>query len=242
MTSVQDYGAFVDIGGVEGLVHVSELAWDRVSRPQDLLTAGDAVQVQVLRIDEDPKKGERIGLSVKALAPRPEPVAPEPGSTPRPERVAPPPPPRVGDVLEATVDKIESFGVFVRFAGGRGLVPAERDRHAARRRSPQGLQAGRRAPGARVGDRRAGSVPPVEVRARSKRRSGPRRGRTWRRRHRADRARASAPSAICSGRSSRRSSPARPGRAPSTDCVDAPATSLALASSPERRSARVTPK
>ncbi len=124
VTSVQDYGAFVDIGGVEGLVHVSELAWDRVSRPQDLLTAGDAVQVQVLRIDEDPKKGERIGLSVKALAPRPEPVAPEPGSTPRPERVAPPPPPRVGDVLEATVDKIESFGVFVRFAGGRGLVPA----------------------------------------------------------------------------------------------------------------------
>jgi small subunit ribosomal protein S1 len=122
VTSVQDYGAFVDIGGIEGLVHVSELAWDRVSKPQDLLTAGDAVQVQVLRIDEDPKKGERIGLSVKALAPRPEPVASPAGE--RPARPTPPAPPKAGDVVEVTVDKIESFGVFVRFAGGRGLVPA----------------------------------------------------------------------------------------------------------------------
>uniref|UniRef100_UPI001F55F4F1 30S ribosomal protein S1 n=1 Tax=Anaeromyxobacter sp. SG64 TaxID=2925409 RepID=UPI001F55F4F1 len=122
VTSVQDYGAFVDIGGVEGLVHVSELSWDRVSKPQDLLKSGDAVQVQVLRIDEDPKKGERIGLSVKSLAPRPEPVAAPAGE--RPARPAPPPPPKAGDVVEVTVDKIESFGVFVRFAGGRGLVPA----------------------------------------------------------------------------------------------------------------------
>ncbi|HYG69268.1 MAG TPA: S1 RNA-binding domain-containing protein [Anaeromyxobacteraceae bacterium] len=123
VTSVQDYGAFVDIGGVEGLVHVSELSWDRVSKPQDLLKAGDAVQVQVLRIDEDPKKGERIGLSVKTLAPRPEPVAAAPAE-PRPARPAPPPPPKVGDVVVASVDKIEPFGIFVRFAGGRGLVPA----------------------------------------------------------------------------------------------------------------------
>jgi small subunit ribosomal protein S1 len=91
-----------------------------VSKPQDLLKSGDAVQVQVLRIDQDPKKGERVSLSVKALAPRPEPAAaPE-----RPPRPAPPPPPRAGDVVEVTVDKIESFGIFVRFAGGRGLVPA----------------------------------------------------------------------------------------------------------------------
>ena len=122
VTSVQDYGAFVDIGGVEGLVHVSELSWDRVSKPQDLLKAGDAVQVQVLRIDQDAKKGERIGLSVRALTPKPEPAHPAPAE--KPARTAPPPPPKVGDVVEATVDKIESFGVFVRFAGGRGLVPA----------------------------------------------------------------------------------------------------------------------
>jgi small subunit ribosomal protein S1 len=120
VTSVQDYGAFVDLGGIEGLVHVSELAWDRVSKPQDLLKSGDQVTVTVLRIDEDPRKGERISLSVKALIPRPEPKAVEP----RPDRPSPPPPPRAGDVVEAAVDKIEPFGLFVKFAGGRGLVPA----------------------------------------------------------------------------------------------------------------------
>jgi small subunit ribosomal protein S1 len=121
VTSVQDYGAFVDLGGIEGLVHVSELAWDRVSKPQDLLKSGDTVQVQVLRIDHDEKKGERIGLSVRALTPRPEPVA---STEPPRAGVAPPPQPRVGDVTEVSVDKIESYGLFVRFAGGRGLVPA----------------------------------------------------------------------------------------------------------------------
>ena len=119
VTSVQDYGAFVDIGGIEGLVHVSELAWDRVSRPGDLLRQGDKVQVQVLKIEEDARKGTRISLSVKALVPRPEPVA----APPRPVN-APPPPPKVGDVVKGTVDRIEPYGVFVRFAGGRGLVPA----------------------------------------------------------------------------------------------------------------------
>jgi small subunit ribosomal protein S1 len=120
VTSVQDYGAFVDLGGVEGLVHVSELSWDRVSKPQDLLKTGDAVQVQVLKIEHDAKKGERVGLSVRALTPRREPKT-DPEAPPRP---APPPPPKAGDVVTASVDKIESFGVFVRFAGGRGLVPA----------------------------------------------------------------------------------------------------------------------
>ncbi len=119
VTSVQDYGAFVDIGGLEGLVHVSELAWDRVSRPGDLLKSGDKVQVQVLKVEEDAKKGTRISLSVKALVPRPEPVA----APPRPV-TAPPPPPKVGDVVKGTVDRIEPYGVFVRFPGGRGLVPA----------------------------------------------------------------------------------------------------------------------
>jgi small subunit ribosomal protein S1 len=122
VTSVQDYGAFVDIGGIEGLVHVSELSWDRVSKPGDLLKAGDAVKVQVLRVEQDPKKRERISLSVRSLTPRPEPQAPA-EQAPRPAS-APPPPPKVGDVVKASVDKIEPFGLFVRFAGGRGLVPA----------------------------------------------------------------------------------------------------------------------
>ncbi len=121
VTSVQDYGAFVDLGGLEGLVHVSELSWDRVSKPQDLLRAGDQVKVQVLRIEQDAKKGERIALSVRSLAPRPE---PEKAEGPAPEAKAPPPPPRPGDVVLAGVDRIEPYGLFVRFAGGRGLVPA----------------------------------------------------------------------------------------------------------------------
>jgi small subunit ribosomal protein S1 len=116
----------VDLGGIEGLVHVSELAWDRVSKPQDLLKSGDTVTVTVLKIDEDPKKGQRIALSVKALVPRPEPkpVDPSQPGAERPARVAPPPPPKAGEVVEASVDKIESFGLFVKFPGGRGLVPA----------------------------------------------------------------------------------------------------------------------
>jgi small subunit ribosomal protein S1 len=127
VTSVQDYGAFVDLGGIEGLVHVSELSWDRVSKPQDLLKAGDSVQVQVLKLEQDPKKGERISLSVRALTPRPEPTlrqAQGERGPDAPARQVPPPPPKAGDVVAASVDKIESFGVFVRFAGGRGLVPA----------------------------------------------------------------------------------------------------------------------
>jgi small subunit ribosomal protein S1 len=121
VTSVQEYGAFVDLGGIEGLVHVSELSWDRVSKPGDLLAAGDRVQVQVLRIEQDPKKGERIALSVKALHPRP---GPAPGETAERPTVQPPRPPKVGDLVKASVDRIEPFGLFVRFAGGRGLVPA----------------------------------------------------------------------------------------------------------------------
>jgi small subunit ribosomal protein S1 len=123
VTSVQDYGAFVDLGGLEGLVHVSELAWDRVSKPQDLLHPGDQVKVQVLKVEEDAKKGTRISLSVRSLVPRPEPEA-----RARPAGEAqvqvPPRPPGPGEVVTASVDRIEPYGVFVRFAGGRGLVPA----------------------------------------------------------------------------------------------------------------------
>lgn len=124
VTSVQDYGAFIDIGGIEGLVHVSELSWDRVSKPGDLLKTGDVVQVQVLEVKEDSKKGERISLSVKSLKPRLEPQVSDATAAPAEIRSQPPPPPKVGEVVDATVDKVEPFGVFVRFAGGRGLVPA----------------------------------------------------------------------------------------------------------------------
>ena len=120
VTSVQDYGAFVDIGGIEGLVHVSELAWDRVSKPRRPAPAGrQGPGAGPQDRGGRRRRATRISLSVKALVPRPEPVA----APPRPVN-APPPPPKVGDVVKGTVDEIEPYGVFVRFAGGRGLVPA----------------------------------------------------------------------------------------------------------------------
>jgi small subunit ribosomal protein S1 len=107
---------------VEGLllpVFFDELADDCIEQVVVPLSGRVADEV-AFRIDQDEKKGERIGLSVRALVPRPEPKA----GPAAPARPAPPPPPKAGDVVEATVDKIESFGLFVRFAGGRGLVPA----------------------------------------------------------------------------------------------------------------------
>lgn len=73
VTSIKDYGAFVDLGGIEGMVHVSELAHGRVAHPQDVLSAGQTVDVSVLRIEKtgNPKRPERIALSIRALTPAP---------------------------------------------------------------------------------------------------------------------------------------------------------------------------
>ncbi|MDA1195807.1 MAG: S1 RNA-binding domain-containing protein [Planctomycetota bacterium] len=64
VTRVEAYGAFVDIGGIEGLLHVSELAWQRVEDPHEHVKVGDAFDVKVLKVEED---GKRISLSRKAL-------------------------------------------------------------------------------------------------------------------------------------------------------------------------------
>jgi small subunit ribosomal protein S1 len=203
VTSVRDFGAFVDIGGIEGLVHVSELSHARVAHAQDVVKPGQRVQVQVLRLEKDERGHEKVALSLRALeqdpwdAARPqlkegarlegkvarlqpfgafvelfpgvdglvhvsalsdrhvqhprevvkegeaiwvqiesvddasrrvalrritdeEARAPEgaPASAPPPQKRA-----KVGDVVDATVDKCEAFGVFVHWDGGKGLVP-----------------------------------------------------------------------------------------------------------------------
>ncbi|RMH43526.1 MAG: S1 RNA-binding domain-containing protein, partial [Deltaproteobacteria bacterium] len=66
VTSVRDYGAFVDIGGIEGMVHVSELGFGHVAHPSEVLSVGQRVEVAVLRIEEtgDPKRPRKIALSV----------------------------------------------------------------------------------------------------------------------------------------------------------------------------------
>jgi small subunit ribosomal protein S1 len=67
--SLKAYGAFVDLGGVEGMLHVSELGHSRVGRPEDVLAVGQQVEVQIVKIEPPEKRGdkERIGLSLKAL-------------------------------------------------------------------------------------------------------------------------------------------------------------------------------
>ncbi|WP_077616457.1 30S ribosomal protein S1 [Caenibacillus caldisaponilyticus] len=101
-----DFGAFVDIGGVDGLVHISQLAHYRVETPSDVVKEGDRVTVKVLSIDRD---NERISLSIKETQPGPwEEV---------PNKIKP------GDVVEGKVKRLVPFGAFVElFPGVEGLV------------------------------------------------------------------------------------------------------------------------
>lgn len=102
-----DFGAFVDIGGgVEGLLHVSEMGWSRVEHPRDVLSEGDEINVMVLAVD---KEKERISLSLKE-------TLPDPWDTVD-ERF------HVGDIVEATVTRVVDFGAFVKLEDGvEGLV------------------------------------------------------------------------------------------------------------------------
>ncbi|MGM0139036.1 ribosomal protein S1 [Enterococcus sp. DIV0755b] len=101
-----DFGAFVDLGGIDGLVHVSEISHSHVAKPSDALKVGDKVQVKVLSVD--PEK-ERISLSIKDTLPGP--------WSDIEEKAA------VGTVLDGTVKRLTSFGAFVEvFPGVEGLV------------------------------------------------------------------------------------------------------------------------
>jgi small subunit ribosomal protein S1 len=109
VTTLKDYGAFVDLGGLEGMIHVSELGFARVGKPSDVLTVGQPVEVVVLKISTDEKGNERIGLSLKALEKDPWADAAE----------------RFGAGARAigTVMRIEQFGAFVELAPGiEGLL------------------------------------------------------------------------------------------------------------------------
>ena len=202
VTSLRDFGAFVDLGGLEGLIPISELSHRHIAHPRDVLEVGQKILVEILRIEAGKDGKERIALSRKALEGDPwedrgnalvegqrvhgrvvrlqpfgafvelfpgvdglihvsrlQTAAGHRATHPkdalaegqilwvevetldrasrkiglRPltdeEAATPPPPrsgvgPRVGELLEVTVDKVESFGLFVRWPGGRGLVPA----------------------------------------------------------------------------------------------------------------------
>ena len=95
VSSLTDFGAFVNLGGADGLVHLSELSWNRSAKPRDLLKVGQEVEVYVLNVDQDKK---RIALSLKRLEP-------EPWVTAESRYY-------VGQLVEGTVTRLANFGAF----------------------------------------------------------------------------------------------------------------------------------
>jgi small subunit ribosomal protein S1 len=101
VVSIVEYGAFVDLGGVDGLIHISELEWHHVGHPSDVLRMGEDVKVLVREIDVE---RERISLSRKELLENPWDAVNEKYS--------------IGDHIEGTVTKVLDFGAFVRLSDG----------------------------------------------------------------------------------------------------------------------------
>ena len=114
VSSVRDFGVFVDLGGVDGLIHVSELGHARVAHPSEMLQVGQRIEAQVVKLEPDPSGGRgRVGLSLRALAPDPWATAVE--------RFP------VGTNVSGTVRRLEQFGAFVELAPGLdGLVHVSR--------------------------------------------------------------------------------------------------------------------
>ena len=106
MTNLCSFGVFVDLGGLEGLVHVSELSWGRVTRPSDVLEKSQLVEVYVLNMD---RKRGRVGLSIKRLQP-------DPWQSVEDHY-------QVGQTVEGTITHIVDFGAFARIEEGlEGLI------------------------------------------------------------------------------------------------------------------------
>ncbi len=101
-----DFGAFVDLGGADGLIHISELSWRRVKHARDVLRVGEEVEVYVLRVDRERK---RIGLSLKRLQPDPWQLVEEKYD--------------VGQIVRGVITNITDFGAFARIEDGiEGLI------------------------------------------------------------------------------------------------------------------------
>jgi small subunit ribosomal protein S1 len=108
VTNITNFGAFVDLGGVEGLIHISELSWGRVQHPEETVQVGEEVETVVLSLDKD---NCRVALSLKRLFPNPWETAEE--------RYFP------GLVVDATITSVVPFGAFARVEQGLdGLIHA----------------------------------------------------------------------------------------------------------------------
>lgn len=108
VTSITDFGVFIDLGGADGLIHVSELSWGRVEDPRQLLKVGDEIDVYVLEVDESQK---RIALSLKKLQPDPWTLVSEHY--------------KEGQLVEGRVTRVLDFGAFIELdVGVEGLLHA----------------------------------------------------------------------------------------------------------------------
>ncbi len=111
VTRLEDYGAFVDIGGIEGMLHISELAYGRVEHPSEVVAIDQTLDVQVIKVEatDNPRRPEKIGLSIRSLAANPwDEIA---------QKLS------VGTQVEGKIRRIEAFGAFVEIAPGiEGLV------------------------------------------------------------------------------------------------------------------------
>jgi small subunit ribosomal protein S1 len=120
VTSLREFGAFVNLGGIEGLIHLSEISHQRISHPSEVLHVGEEIEVRVLKFDYVPGKGERLSLSRKAL----EPSAWEKATA----EIA------VGQKRKGKVLRLQPFGAFVELLPGvDGLIHISE--MGARRRS-----------------------------------------------------------------------------------------------------------
>jgi small subunit ribosomal protein S1 len=104
--SLTDFGAFVDLGGVDGLLHVTDMAWNRVAKPADVVSPGESVEVKILKVQPE---GRRISLGMKQLLPDP--------WTQAAERF------QVGERVQGKVSRLTDFGAFIELSPGvDGLI------------------------------------------------------------------------------------------------------------------------
>jgi len=106
VTSLAEFGAFVNINGADGLVHLSEISWDRIQHPTEVLKVGQEVKVKIISVDREKK---RIGLSIRQLE-----------KDPWVDRISQY---EVGQLLEGTITRLTKFGAFARIVDDlEGLI------------------------------------------------------------------------------------------------------------------------
>ncbi|MEO8726666.1 MAG: S1 RNA-binding domain-containing protein [Acidobacteriaceae bacterium] len=118
--SLTDYGAFIDIGGVDALLHISDIAWSRIAAPSDVLSPGQQIEARILKIDPDKR---RVSVGLKQLLPQPWDSAADKY--------------KVGERIRGTVTRVTDFGAFVELEPGiEGLIHVSEMSWAKKIRTP----------------------------------------------------------------------------------------------------------